>query len=176
MQLRLWLPPVWDMVRILRIVCAIRFCHPMALIATMQLDATVAVVAGVHVPAATSAVVTSASSCHTPGPPPQCRPDRHTGRCRAVGWTVHSLKWSDSERIANRIKRRVVVPLSTITGSDTLRHAGQSGCRQFNAQPTSAGLDVLDTSKRIPCIGQTEGIQAHARIGGTHAQSFPGSE
>ena len=43
MQLRLWLPLSRDMVRILRIVCAIRFCHPMALIVTMQLDATRAV-------------------------------------------------------------------------------------------------------------------------------------
>lgn len=71
MQLRLWLSLSRDMVRILRIVCAICFCHPMALIVTMQLDATVAVVAGVHVSAATSAAVTSASSCHTPGPPPE---------------------------------------------------------------------------------------------------------
>ena len=40
MQLRPWFPLYWDMVRILRIVCAIRFCHPMALIVTMQLSNT----------------------------------------------------------------------------------------------------------------------------------------
>lgn len=40
MQLRPWLPLDWDMVRILRIVCAIRFCRPMVLIVTMQLSNT----------------------------------------------------------------------------------------------------------------------------------------
>ena len=120
MQLRLWLPPGWDMVRILRIVCAIRFCHPMALIATMQLDATAMSPGSTH---------GSVQGCGLDCPQPEVerqRADRQPHQAPGGGASL------DHHRIRH-VAERGAIRLPTVQRTTNICRFGRIG--HFHANP-----------------------------------------